>query len=66
MLDDIRAYAKSMLPPPGMPVTREIYIADVRKYAAEKHGDGEEVRMMAERTARYFWELRRGGGRVRH
>ena len=64
MLNDIRDVARLLLS--LGPPTREGYIADVVRDARKKHGDGEEVRMMAERTARYLWELRRGGGRVRH
>ena len=56
MLDDIRTYARLQLALAGM--TREQYVAAVRAYALEKHGNGDEVKMMAERTARHLWDSR--------
>jgi hypothetical protein len=57
MLEDIRTYARLQLQITGM--TRPQYIQAVRAYAIEKHGEGDEVKMMAERTARHLWESRR-------
>ena len=57
MLDDIRTYARLQLEiSPGM--TREQFIAAVRSYAVEKHGDKQDNKMFAERTARYLWAQR--------
>jgi hypothetical protein len=58
VIEDIRTYARLQLGISGM--TREEYIAAVLAYAIEKHGDGQETKMLAERTARYFWAARPG------
>lgn len=55
-LEDIRTYARLQLAITGMP--REHYIAAVRAYAIEKHGDNANTKMHAERMARYFWATR--------
>jgi hypothetical protein len=57
MLDDIRTYARLQLAfQNGM--TRDQYIAAVRAYALEIHGAGDEVKRMAEQTARHQWATR--------
>jgi hypothetical protein len=56
MLDDIRAVARMLLDT-NLP-TRAAYIAAVVQDALKKHGDRPEVRMHAERTARYLWATR--------
>lgn len=59
MIEDIRTYARLQLAA-GHDMQRHEYLASVLAYAVEKHGDGQDVKMHAERTARYFWEQRRG------
>ena len=57
MLDDVRTYARLQLEiAQGM--TRAEFVALVRTYAIEKHGDKTDVRMHAERTARHVWDSR--------
>lgn len=57
MIEDIRTYARLQIEVAhGM--TRDQYIAAVRSYAIEKHGDDQETKMHAERTARYLWASR--------
>lgn len=56
MIEDIRTYARLQLSITDM--TREQYIAAVRSYAVEKHSDSQDIKMHAERTARYFWATR--------
>jgi hypothetical protein len=59
VLDDIRGYAREQLDVLGR--TRAEYIRIVVAYAREKHGDGEDVKRNAERTARYIWDSRPNG-----
>ena len=67
MLEDIRTYARLQLAVAtsardagaGHDMTREQYIAAVLSYAVEKHGDGQDTKMHAERTARYMWAMKR-------
>jgi hypothetical protein len=56
MLEDIRTYARLQLAT-GLMMRHE-YLAAVLAYAVEKHGDGQDVKMHADRTARYFWDKR--------
>lgn len=56
MIEDIRAYARLQLGISGM--TRAEYVAAVRAYAVQKHGDRQEVTLHAERTARHLWDSR--------
>jgi hypothetical protein len=56
MLEDIRTYARLQLGIGSM--TKAEYINAVRSYAIKQHGDGAEVKMHAERTARYLWASR--------
>ena len=53
MLEDIRTYARLQLGISDM--TRQQYVAAVRAYAIEQHGDTDEVKMHADRTARHLW-----------
>lgn len=56
-IEDIRAYARLQLAvQQGM--TRDQYIGAVRSYAVQIHGETDEVRMMADRTARHLWASR--------
>ena len=57
MLEDIRTYARGLLAI-EQAIKRHEYLAAVVAYATEKHGDGQDVKMHAERTARYLWEAR--------
>lgn len=66
LIEDIRIYARSVLPHTvgsvdEPPLTRDQYVHAVRAYAVEKHGTGDEVRMHAERTARHLWDSRPRG-----
>jgi hypothetical protein len=54
MLEDIRTYARLQLEINGM--TRDEYIAAVRKYVVDKYGEKEQL--IAERTARYIWAMK--------
>jgi hypothetical protein len=54
MIEDIRTYARLQLGITDM--TREAYIAAVRKYAVDKYGEREQL--IAERTARHLWATR--------
>lgn len=56
---DVRDVARLLLS--LEPPTREGYIAAVVRDALKKHGDKPEVRMHAERTARYFWDRSKRG-----
>lgn len=56
-LQDVQAYARLQLAfQNGM--TRGQYIEAVRAYATEIHGQADDVKLMAERTARYMWARR--------
>jgi len=55
-IEDIRTYARLQLGITGM--TRPEFIRSVLAYAVERYGDGQEVKMMAERTARHLWDAR--------
>lgn len=58
MEEDVRTYARMQLEiQQGM--TRAEFVATVRKYAIEKHGERPDVVMHAERTARHLWDSRR-------
>lgn len=57
MIEDIRTYARGLLAVEQRQ-TRDQYINAVRSYAVEKHGDKQDVKMHAERTARYLWAAR--------
>ncbi len=57
MEEDIRTYARLHLAfQHGM--TRAQYVEAVRAYAMETHGEGDGVKLMAERTARHVWDSR--------
>jgi hypothetical protein len=60
VIDDTRAIARMLLD--TNPPTRAAYIAAVMRDALKKHGDRPEVRMHAERTARYQWSRRKATG----
>lgn len=56
-LQDVQAYARLQLAfQNGM--TRDQYIEAVRVYATAIHGAGDDVKLMAERTARHMWAVK--------
>jgi hypothetical protein len=60
MIEDIRTYARLQLEITTM--TRDQYIQAVRSYAIDKHGDSQDTKMHAERTARHLWASRKVNG----
>ncbi len=60
MLDDVRTYARLQLGI-SQTMTRGEYVQAVRAYAIEHHGENEDVKLHAERTARHLWDSRRSG-----
>lgn len=59
--EDIRVWARQRLDASDGIMNRQQYIALVCAYALGKHGDDEDVKRHAERTARHLWDSRPRG-----